>query len=318
MDLMENGLITVIVPVYNAEKYLCSCIDSILSQHDVLFECILIDDGSTDTSWAICQEYAAKDDRVKSIHKENGGVMSARSAGVKAAKGEYICFVDSDDTIMPDALAGMMSYIKENVAVVVFESNRDCVYSTTDYAKALLSFNHWSLCGKLFHRRLFDDYVLNVPSNFRVGEDFLANLRLLNNIDGEVICKPIYKYLYNIHPQSATTSHKSDYDYEKAMISEVEKTLKALLTNSEIRYAFVSWEFIYLWGMIGLRYKVNYSDEWIGKLLAESKNMNLTFKQRLTVIAVRNPSMRIIPMGEKWLKRIARQIIHCVYENKRI
>lgn len=318
MNFMYSGLITVIVPVYNTAKYLSSCLDSILSQQNVCFECVLVDDGSTDSSWSICQEYVAKDERIKIIHKENGGVMSARSVGVKVSKGEYLCFVDSDDTIMPDALACMMSYMKEEVAAVVFESNKDCVYSTTDYAKALLSFHHWSLCGKLFHRRLIDDYVLNVPSRFRVGEDFLANLRLLNNIKGAVVCKPIYKYLYNIHPQSASTSHKSDYEYEKAMIAEVATILENQLDNPDVRNAFMSWKFIYLWGMIGLGYDVDYSDEWIKELLSEAKSINLTFKQRLTIMAVCYPCMRIIPMGEKWLKKIARQLIHCIYDNKRI
>jgi glycosyltransferase involved in cell wall biosynthesis len=82
--------ISVIVPVYNVEKYLAKCIDSILEQKFTDFECILINDGSPDNSPAICDEYAKKDERIKVIHKENGGVSSARNAGLDVAQGEWI------------------------------------------------------------------------------------------------------------------------------------------------------------------------------------------------------------------------------------
>lgn len=92
-----NPKISVIVPVYNTEKYLHRCIDSILAQTFTDFELLLIDDGSKDNSGTICDEYAAKDSRVRVFHKENGGVSSARNLGLDNAKGEWISFVDSDD-----------------------------------------------------------------------------------------------------------------------------------------------------------------------------------------------------------------------------
>ena len=96
---MNNPKISVIVPVYNAEKYLQRCIDSILNQTFPNFELLLIDDGSKDQSGEICDEYAKKDSRVKVFHKENGGVSSARNVGIDNAVGEYICFCDSDDWV---------------------------------------------------------------------------------------------------------------------------------------------------------------------------------------------------------------------------
>ena len=96
---MNAPTITVIVPVYKVEPYLRRCVDSILAQTFTDFELILVDDGSPDVCPAICDEYAAQDSRVRVIHKENGGVSSARNAGIDAAKGEYIAFVDSDDII---------------------------------------------------------------------------------------------------------------------------------------------------------------------------------------------------------------------------
>ena len=96
---MTTPVLSIIVPVYNVEKYLARCIDSILAQTFTDFELILVDDGSTDNSGEICDEYAGKDPRIIVIHKENGGVSSARNHGLDIARGEYITFVDSDDQI---------------------------------------------------------------------------------------------------------------------------------------------------------------------------------------------------------------------------
>ena len=97
-------MISVIVPVYNVENYIRECLDSILAQTFIDFELILVNDGSTDHSGRICEEYKEKDSRIKVFHKENGGLSSARNKGIEEAKGEFICFVDSDDTIRGDYL----------------------------------------------------------------------------------------------------------------------------------------------------------------------------------------------------------------------
>lgn len=97
--IRTSPLISVIIPVYNAEKTLAKCIESVLRQDVTQFELILVDDGSKDSSGDICNRYAAKDSRVRVIHKENGGVSSARNRGLEVASGEWITFVDSDDSI---------------------------------------------------------------------------------------------------------------------------------------------------------------------------------------------------------------------------
>ena len=106
--------ISIIVPVYNVEKYLRKCVDSILNQTFKDFELILVDDGSIDTSGKICDEYNLKDNRIKVIHKENGGLSSARNAGLDIAQGEYIGFVDSDDWIELDMYEKLYKICKEN------------------------------------------------------------------------------------------------------------------------------------------------------------------------------------------------------------
>jgi len=111
--------ISIIVPVYKVEKYIHKCVDSILNQTFKEFELILVDDGSPDNCGNICDEYVNKDERVKVIHKENGGLSSARNAGIDIAKGEYIGFVDSDDYIEPDMYEILYKVSKENKCDIV-------------------------------------------------------------------------------------------------------------------------------------------------------------------------------------------------------
>ena len=121
---MENtGLISVIVPVYNVEKYLEECVESVLAQTYTDIEIILVDDGATDSSGQICDRYAEKDERVRVIHQENQGLSGARNTGLANAKGEYVYFLDSDDWILPEALGELYKRAgKEKADVVFFEA----------------------------------------------------------------------------------------------------------------------------------------------------------------------------------------------------
>lgn len=115
---MENDLLSVIVPVYNAEKYLSRCIESILASTYHNLELILIDDGSSDSSLQICEQYRMADNRVQVFHKENGGMCSARNYGLKRCKGHYLAFVDNDDIVSPFMYETLINIInKENVLV---------------------------------------------------------------------------------------------------------------------------------------------------------------------------------------------------------
>ena len=102
-------MVSCIIPVYNTEKYLPRCIESVLAQTFVDWETLLIDDGSTDASGSICDEYAAKDERIRVFHKENGGISSARNLGLNYAQGEWIFFVDSDDSLPKTSLESLLS-----------------------------------------------------------------------------------------------------------------------------------------------------------------------------------------------------------------
>jgi glycosyltransferase involved in cell wall biosynthesis len=192
-------VISIIVPVYNVEKYLSRCIDSILTQTFYDFECILIDDGSTDNCTAICDEYKVKDNRIVVIHKNNGGVSSARNTGLDIAQGEWIVFVDSDDWLEPDALERLYKRQRETKADVVIgsfrqqykERTRECVFNNyiiTNKKKALSDFfskRFKYIWGKLYKASLFKHIIQ--PTNLIYGEDAIVNTQILCSNDCNVI-----------------------------------------------------------------------------------------------------------------------------------
>ena len=115
---MDKCRLSIIIPVYNVEEYLDRCLSSVLDQEFTSYEVILVDDGSTDSSPLICDRYSATDPRFRTLHKPNGGVSSARNAGLELAKGEYIMFLDSDDSLLPFAIDDMMEVVAGEDMVV--------------------------------------------------------------------------------------------------------------------------------------------------------------------------------------------------------
>lgn len=187
--MMKNQLISVIVPVYNVEKYLRQCIDSILSQTYTNFELILVDDGSKDQSGEICNEYAEKDSRIRLFHKENGGVSSARNLGLDNAHGEYICFVDSDDwvdnTYIEDMLKpGDYDLVMQGMkqATKIWKYSLKSLNDTIQILDVLISSgrNHDLLFNgpycKLYKNNIIRDKNLRFNEKIWLGEDFLFNV----------------------------------------------------------------------------------------------------------------------------------------------
>lgn len=171
MDSKE--LVTVIVPVHNVEKYLPRCIDSILLQTYRNLEIILVDDGSTDESVTICDEYATKDNRIRVLHKENGGLSSARNTGLDAANGGLITFVDSDDWVAPNYIEVLyvnlikygadisaVSYLRvsDDFSYTPSQTNTPKLFNPEEATAAILYQNKLdsSACSKLYRQRLFN------------------------------------------------------------------------------------------------------------------------------------------------------------------
>jgi len=208
--------ISIIVPVYNTEQYLPRCIGSIINQSFTDFELLLIDDGSTDGSGAICDAYAEKDNRVRALHKENGGVSSARNLGLQEAKGEWICFVDSDDELLPGGLQTMVDGVSEEVDMVMagyYELEGESLQTdTANFGKGGIIGRNEALLtmypstdlpymgypwGKLFKRNLVLENRVSFDEHIRIKEDTLFVVEYLCGIQ-KIVCYisiPVYKYV---------------------------------------------------------------------------------------------------------------------------
>ena len=185
-----NPTISVIVPVYKVECYLHRCIDSILAQSYTDFELLLIDDGSPDNCGLICDEYAAKDSRVRVFHKENGGVSSARNLGLDNARGEWIAFIDSDDYVDVDYLAELVDYTEKYKTDYVVTLNTIKEYTTENslilypnaYSQLFSCYNFhnnghpW---GKLYKTEIINNTHLRFNTCVHLGEDAMFALQYL-------------------------------------------------------------------------------------------------------------------------------------------
>lgn len=189
---MEREMISIIVPVYNTEKYLKRCLDSIISQTYKHIEIIIIDDGSTDRSGEICEEYAAKDDRIILIRGKNQGIVRARNTGLRYAHGKWIGWTDSDDWIAPDMFEYLMSLAQEYSADVVQcgLSFDYCDYSKThflspDVHKAAKPFTKqdWELFSNQLYNKLYRKELIEQLEfePFPIGEDLVFNIETISS-----------------------------------------------------------------------------------------------------------------------------------------
>ena len=211
----KKPLVSVIVPVYGVEAYLEKCVCSILAQDMEDFELILVDDGSPDACGEICDRFAGQDNRVQTIHKENGGLSDARNAGIDAARGEYLSFIDADDSVEPTYLSYLLSLMRAVPGCMVCQANHfverngksgpaypteeTTVFSTRDAFEAVLYHDRVdvSAWGKLYQRSIFD--TLRFPRG-RLYED--------TYVFGDVL-KAALTYVYGGRPQYHYVQRKS-------------------------------------------------------------------------------------------------------------
>lgn len=213
--------LSILVPVYNVEKYLRRCLDSIVSQTYKDFEVILVNDGSIDESGNICDEYAKKYDNIKVIHKDNGGLASARRAGILASRGRYFGFVDSDDYVESYMFERLMQPIIHNNQIdisigghVVDEMNGEiknnlCFSEPIIYDDKFDALRDmfegkrfvWSLCDKVYARQLLCDEAILDNWPYGHGEDTYINEKIFNKAR-RISFSPIYGYHYCMHADS--------------------------------------------------------------------------------------------------------------------
>lgn len=207
--------VSIIVPVYNAEKFLRRCVDSILNQEYQDYELLLIDDGSQDASGAICDEYAARDSRVRVTHKENTGVSDSRNLAISQAQGTYLQFLDSDDWITSDATRLLVSSAAEHHCDLVISDfyrvvgervshkgdiEEDGVMTQEEFAAHMMEnpadFYYGVLWNKLYRRELVERYGLRMDTDISWCEDFMFNLEYIRHAQIFYALKaPIYYYV---------------------------------------------------------------------------------------------------------------------------
>lgn len=251
---MINDKVSIIVPVYNAEKYLGYTITSILKQTYKNIEIILVNDGSKDDSLIICQNYAAIDDRIKVLDIPNGGVSNARNCGIESSTGKYIQFVDSDDVIaenMTERLVETMYVYEADMVIcgmryMALEGNRpvssndwlpqylgkECVLSREkfvgDFSRILLyTVLLEGPCNKLYKREYFENYGFRFPLDKELGEDFLLNLQYFGKLERIVFISDVLYYYLQWGKNSLTTCYRSDmFDNQTLLLQEYEKFLR--------------------------------------------------------------------------------------------
>ena len=291
-------MISIIVPVYNVEKYLSQCLESIQKQSFSDWECILIDDGSKDKSGDICDYWANRDSRFKVIHQVNKGVSSARNSGLKLALGDFISFIDSDDWVNPNYLSDLFQYkdcdivvsglIIENGSnqIKTIKPDKNIIYSLdyehlTDFVelnkKSLLFGPH----TKLYKKQIINENEILFPKDYSYGEDLIMNYKYLDFVKtiGQI---SIANYHYRVTDNNSLSrknrpnQFKEDYSQWKILKDFYIK--KGLWSNS-------SKELLYerLWGIIynGLFNQQSNKDDILNiPEITELKNYKHVFKTK--------------------------------------
>lgn len=244
MNTMEQPLVSIIIPVYNAKTHLEACVQSILDQSYKRFELLLINDGSSDGSSELCDELSQKSEKIRVIHKENGGVSSARNAGLDIASGDYIVFVDSDDVISNnylesflesahkgDLILGMIEDLYfDNQGVIVKQKTRhveapNCGILADEYYK-LLELLRVPVV-KLYKRSILEDHRIRFDENLSLAEDQVFNFSYYKHIKTYALeTRSIYKY-YHLYESNSLSSLRT------------KKTFEDELYKLNVEYAFI-------------------------------------------------------------------------------
>jgi len=312
---MQKPLLSVVVPVYKAEKYLHRCVNSILNQTLNDLELILVDDGSPDNSGAICDEYAKKDDRVRVVHKPNGGAASARNVGIDIANGEYIGFCDSDDYLNVNMYKELLDVLKENNldSITCLSNTRDESgnlvssgisdkklkhYNKVEYIKKIYLWDaDVSLCTRISKTEKIKQ--IRIPEKRRV-EDFFFTICLLHNLGKTSIYNyPFYEYTVNTnsvtHSADSTIYMDGLYFFEKS--KELLCTDEYSLEQEHFKYKMLSSLFISLKKAEYKKYKyqLKYHKKYVTKNIFNIlKNPYIRKKEKialfLTTINLRLPS----------------------------
>ena len=264
--------LSIIVPIYNMEKYLHRCVDSIINQTYENLEIILVDDGSKDLSPAICDEYASKDSRIKVIHKKNGGQGDARNFGIEQATGDYLGFIDSDDYVRPHMFESLLSLCVENNAqIAICEMYKDENELKSDFAPQIKVLNK-----EEFYPLLLEDLISSHPCNKLFRADLFKGIRfpLRNSVDDMMIMPAIFDKCHEI-----VCTNEPLYFYYIGRADSVSNNRKTIHINSYERSVAFMERYVLakerglLEADVILKKTVSFSVGTLG-LLLERKNEN--------------------------------------------
>ncbi|MEG1523342.1 MAG: glycosyltransferase, partial [Bacteroidales bacterium] len=243
---MENPLLSIITPVYNVAHYLPDCIESILAQQFTDFELILINDGSTDESGELCDRFAQRDTRIRVFHQDNRGLSGARNQGIDAARGEYIAFIDSDDTVSPDLFATNMKILGADPSIDLLEFPIFVYYGAPEahlWRKGPHDFNetpfeewfrrkgydHTYACNKLFRSNLFRD--IRFPEG-KIFEDIFTIPKIFKE------CRHYYlsdRGIYYYHAREGSISRKESFEKYYALFESYYQLWRNVRKNKTLQ-----------------------------------------------------------------------------------
>lgn len=298
-NIMDNfaAFVSIIVPVYNVEEYLLPCIKSILDQTYPNFELLLVDDGSTDGSGAICDDAMSADPRIQVFHKRNGGLSDARNYGMRLAQGKYITFIDSDDTVTPDFLSILVAKAEAQNADIVqcnFALREEDLHKGTqsellcDGRDGLRRFLvrdtvYVAACGKLYKRELFQDITFPIG---RINEDHCTVYKTIYR-SNRIMCIDYALYWHRMRAGSIMHTPFSEKNLELANVAdEIRQFLgdEQDFFRQEIDYYEYKTAMILLNALLSSVSCKNYpvgKEKLINMLLSlDSRNPYLSFKDR--------------------------------------
>lgn len=279
-----DELISVVIPVYNVKKYLNDCLESVAKQSYRNYEAILVDDGSSDGSELICDEWCKKDSRVKVIHKENAGVSAARNDGIAASNGEYIAFLDSDDLLQPDALKILYDCAKRNDSDMVIgnirwvseegaplkdeplDRSEETYISREDFwCRFCDEPDFVMVCGSLYDRHIFDTIEF---FDGKINEDYAIQRYIVERTKKIMFCN---KIIYNYRMSSNSIMRSAFTEKNLFLIGERLNVINYILGqdfSAETKYYFCRRQFPDAMDGLGDAYKyLNTKDSGIKKKL---------------------------------------------------
>lgn len=332
--MLDNSaffMISIIIPIYNTAPFIERCVNSILNQSYKNVEIVLINDGSTDNSGDICNLLAEKYSNIICIHQKNQGTFTARQTGVSVAKGEWLMFMDSDDTIPSDSIEKLASCISNEYDIIIgaINVNNRTLYkyktnhaqlNNREYIIAMLQNEiNCSPCAKLYRKELFDNINWKLPKNIYQNEDLFMLLNLALNINQKVyIRNDIIGYNYIFRPNSASKRGMMPLDNWFLLFNLIENILTNIKDPS-IEKAFLIYRFKILLDFIHTKHPIPRSTTYIHQMIQESKQHYFEPKDNQAVYILKHPVIQKFVHYKFQLilktKQIIKRIIKIVWKN---